>query len=920
MLSKEELRKLFGKEEYENEFFKEKGFIRKKGKVCGKYFWTLDPERETCGDVECEGEYRFIEGRRWQPEWDIHNTIRKWLKFFEERGHAVLEPYPVVARWRDDLEFTIASIVDFQPWVTEGIVDPPANPLVIPQPCLRFGGDFNDLDNIGKTGRHLTSFFMGGQHAFNSEKFWAYWKDGYVRLNFEFMTKVLNIPEKELTYIEDVWAGGGNFGPSLETFAYGLEIVNGVFMQYKFINGGYEPLKLKVLDVGWGLERISWFMQKTPTIYEATFGPVFEWLIKHVGLEYDLKLVVDYARLSGILDTSSPEKFKETRALIAKKLDLTLDELERRLGPLEAIYAILDHTRTLVIAIPDGALPANIGGAYNLRVILRRSLSLAEKYGFDIDWYELLDRQIDYISITLKKVLMARDIIKDVWRVESKRYKQTLEKGLSELLRILKKRKVKKVGYDILKELYINHGLPPSAIEKVAEKLNVEVEVPPNFFELVRKEKQAMSMREKVEEKKLEEIIEEEIGKEIEELPETRKLYYEDRYAKEADGTVIFKHGRYVVLDQTIFYPEGGGQAEDTGYFYVNGKEFRVVHTRKIRNVIVHVLERPTDEIRVGDKVHMKIDWDRRYALMKHHTATHIITGAAYRVLGPHVWQVGADKSPERARLDISHYKHLTEDQILKIEELANKVVMEMRPVKVEVLPRTEAEKKYGFRIYQGGAIPEKELRIVSVEGWDVEACGGTHLKNTGELGLIKIIGTKKIHDGVIRLIFVAGEKAHEYIRKEEKYLKEASSIVRVEPKDLPKTVKRFFDEWKAQQNVIKRLSKEFINYLDYITSSKEEEINGLKVSLFRLDIDHDLLIEALKRLNTLKKNALLASTFMGATRFIVSGDDRIAEAVKRVLEKSGGKIRKIKLGYIGETPMDATTFIQKVKNELKQK
>ncbi len=916
MVSKEELKKLFGREEYEVDFFKEEGFVRKQCKVCGGFFWTKDPNRETCGDVECEGEYKFIGKNRWRKEWDIHSTIQKWNHFFEERGHEVLEPYPVVARWRDDIEFTIASIAIFQPWVVNGIVDPPANPLVVPQPCLRFGGEFSDVDNIGKTGRHLTSFTMGGQHAFNSKKFKAYWKDKYVRLNWEFHRDVLGIPEEEIVYKEDVWAGGGNFGPSLETFAYGLELVNGVFMQYKFTNNGYEPLELKVLDVGWGLERISWFMQKTPTIYEATFGPVLDYLLKVTGVSVDWDLLVDYARLSGIIDTSSPSKFQQSRMLIAKKLGMDISHLEEALSPIEAIYAILDHTKTIVFAVPDGGIPSNVGGYYNLRVILRRALTLAEKYGFDIDWEELLHRQIDYFSKTFKRLTLGREVVPEVWKEETKRYKRTLVRGVAEVSKIVKKKKVKQLGYEELKSLYINFGIPPETVSEIGKELGVKVEIPSNFYDLIRLEK--IPKGEEISEIAKVDKVTELLEKKIRDLPDTIPLYYIDRYARKFKGKVLFKEGKFLVLDQTAFYPGGGGQNFDTGKITHNGKDYRVKRVFKIRKVVVHELEEEPKDVNVGDIVEGEINWDRRYALMRHHTATHVINGAAQRVLGPHVWQVGADKTPERARLDISHFRNLTREEVEAIERLANRIVFENRKVENFELDRTTAEKKFGIRIYQGGAIPEKKLRIVNIVDWDVEACGGTHLNNTGEIGFIKIIGVKKIHDGVVRLTFVAGEKALEYVNKEEKYLREACETLRVNPEDLPKTVKRFFEEWKSQINIIKRLGNQLIDVIDYIAEKNELDEKGLKATLFRIDLPPEFLFTATRKLKDEYEIVAISSHYMGNTSVMISANSDLLAEVTKLLRSMGFTCKSTKVGNLcTQRNFDANRVLSEIKKML---
>ena len=918
MVDKDKLRELFGKNEYEVEFFKEKGFVRKKCKICGIHFWTLDNERETCGDVECEGVYRFLEGKKWAPQWDIHATIIKWSEFFKERGHEILNPYPVVARWRDDIEFTIASIAVFQPWVVEGLVDPPANPLVIPQPCLRFGGEFSDIDNIGKTGRHLTSFTMGGQHAFNSKKFTAYWKDTYVRYNFEFMTKILKIPEADLTYKEDVWAGGGNFGPSLETFAYGLELVNGVFMQYKFLNNGYEPLDLKVLDVGWGLERIAWFMQRTPTIYEATFGPVLDWLNNQLGVEVDNDVLIKYARLSGMLDTKSPQKFAESRVEIAKRLNMDIIELDRILGPMEAVYAILDHTKTLALAIPDGGIPSNVGGYYNLRVIIRRALTLAERYNFDIDWEELLYRQIDYFSKTLPRMKEGKPVIWEIWKEEMKRYNKTITKGITEVKRLVTKKKLRTLGYEHLKDLYINHGIPPETVEEIGKKIGVNVEIPSNFYDLIRLEK--MPKGEEISEIQQFDKLEELFKDDIDNLPKTRKLYYEDRYLKKFEGKILMVKDKYIVLDQTAFYPSGGGQDYDTGALYINGKRLKIVKTFKVKDIIIHESEETPTDVKIGDIAVGEIDWGRRYSLMRHHTATHVINGAAVRILGPHVWQVGADKREDRARLDISHFRNLSEDEIEKIERLANRIVFENRPVKTMVLNRTDAEKKFGIRIYQGGAIPEKELRIIEIKDWDVEACGGTHLDSTGEVGLVKIINTKKIHDGVVRITFVAGEKALDYINSEEKYLKEACEVLRVNPSDLPKTVERFFKEWKEQVNIIKRTANELIGLIDVIVERNIKKINNRSIAMFRLDIPPQFLINALKKIDRELDLIAIVSFYMGSSIIAIKGVDEIISVISREISARGFRCNRIKFGVMcSSEETDVNRLMALVENTLKK-
>lgn len=483
MISKDELRSKFSRESYEVELFKREGFDRRRCQSCGDWYWTTG-ESELCGDTKCVGGYKFI-GRKMDGGWDFHQAVKNWCSFFEKRGHTRIGEYPVVARWREDIPFTIASIADFQPYVVEGVIEPPANPLVVPQPCIRFGGKgFNDIDNVGKTGRHLSLFIMGGQHAFNYNGN-GYWMDRCIELNFEFLTKCLKLNRDEVSYKEDIWMGGGNFGPCLEAFGGGLEIVNNVFMQYAVTpDGAYRELDIKVIDVGWGVERVGWFTQGSPTIYEATFGPVLDWLKKSTGVSVDQSLLERYTVLSGLLNVDEVENIDKARSEVATKLGISQEDLEKTLGPLEALYAISDHTRTLVFATADGGIPSNVGGGYNLRIILRRVLSLNDLYHFELDFLELLHKHINYLKKTYKRVEAASDIIDDIFTTERERYYQTLEKGKKHVAGLFKKQK--KLDLSTLIELYESKGISPEMVQEIAEESGDKARNPWRFLCTIR--------------------------------------------------------------------------------------------------------------------------------------------------------------------------------------------------------------------------------------------------------------------------------------------------------------------------------------------------------------------------------------------------------------------------------------------------
>jgi alanyl-tRNA synthetase len=211
---------------------------------------------------------------------------------------------------------------------------------------------------------------------------------------------------------------------------------------------------------------------------------------------------------------------------------------------------------------------------------------------------------------------------------------------------------------------------------------------------------------------------------------------------------------------------------------------------------VIHVLENPPDW-KKGHIVHGKIDYDRRLQLAQHHTSTHIINGCARRVLGKHIWQAGANKDLDKARLDITHYESLSDEQVMKIEKMANQIIEENRPVYSNMIPRNVAEKEYGFSIYQGGAVPGKVLRIVSIPDFDTEACGGTHLHLTGEAKIIKILKTSKIQDGMVRIEFSAGEAATGEIGKETKILQEAAKVLGCKISQIEARSTELFDKWK---------------------------------------------------------------------------------------------------------------------------
>ena len=255
----------------------------------------------------------------------------------------------------------------------------------------------------------------------------------------------------------------------------------------------------------------------------------------------------------------------------------------------------------------------------------------------------------------------------------------------------------------------------------------------------------------------------------LEGIAETELLFYGDD-PKEFDAKVLKSFDKYVVLNKTSFYARGGGQEPDHGQI----AGFDVVDVNKHGNVIVHELAGGVPK--EGETVSCIVNSKRRDGVTKHHTSTHILNSSSRNVLGSWVWQHSAFKEEDHARLDITHHSALSDDEVMEIEKLANAKVKENVPVTIENFDRGTAEQKYGFRIYQGGIVPVKSVRIVSLEDFDVEACGGTHVKSTGEIDLIKITRTKRIQDGVVRIEFVSGSAAFDYVKKHEADLEKMSA------------------------------------------------------------------------------------------------------------------------------------------------
>lgn len=797
-VDKDQLRKQFASEwekHYKLNTLIQRGFIRQKCKKCSRMFWSKN-HSDQCGDPSCVG-YQFIEATPVKKKLSYIDTWKKVEEYFTKNGHGYVKPYPTVARWRDDLYFTIASINDFQPYVVNGELEPPHNPLIVPQPCIRF----SDISNVGVSGRHYTNFVMIGQHAFNTNKTGLfYWKDEALMHDLNYL-KALGIPEEEIIFQEDVWAGGGNFGPSIEYFCRGLELGNCVFMQYEVTQTGFRELNTKVIDMGAGLSRLSWITSGEPTSYEVVFGPVIEQMKKQTGVKIDRDLFTRYAKISGSLNEDEVEDMEKEKEKVAHMLGTTKKELFDQLEPLQALYASADHLQTLLFTVTDGMLPSNSGGGYNLRMVLRRVFGFSQKFGYELDYAKIIEGHAEHLEYIFPHLKSGVQTTIDVIAEEEKRYAATKEKARSIVINLVKKTKsgsgVAKISAKDLFTLYRSNGIPPESVMEVAKENDIEVEMPGNFYAQVREKDETGSTNVKEAGSKV-------LPADVVELPKTVGLYYSRDSIFNAKVLGIIAN-KYVVLDKSAFYPDGGGQVSDTGL--LNGVEVKGV--TKQSGVALHEVA-DISKFKLGQEVAGEVNLVRRKVIARHHSAAHLLNAACREVLGPHIWQAGSNKSEEKAHLDVTHYRKITHEEINQIEQKVNEYIMSNLPVVTEVLPRNTAEGKYGFTLYQGGAVPGKELRVVSMGHVDTEACGGTHTmhSHTGEIGCFKIVKRESIQDGVERITYKCGDVAIAYMQEKERLLKEAADVISVSEGELVKSVSRFFDEWREQRKKIESLGE----------------------------------------------------------------------------------------------------------------
>ena len=895
-------------------FWQESGHSCRECTVTGLRFWSRDPSRTTSGDT-VEDSYTFIgnpiiEGFPMRGK-ALKDAMREtFLDYFEQRGHARIDPYPVLARWRDDIHLTIASIADFQPHVTSGLVPPPANPLGISQPCIRL----TDVAAVGRSGRHLTTFEMMAHHAFNrpDEGDVIYWIDQCVRYCDDMLVNTFGITPEEITYIENPWSGGGNAGPALEVIVGGLELATLVFMNLEEHEDGdieikglrYREMPLQIIDTGYGLERFCWAAAGTSTIYEAIYPESVDWLKKIAGFDSIVEglglgvdtddLLAELSQLAGILNIDVGTDVDSLYQRLVERLgdggvEITVSNLKRLTEPLSSIYAIPDHMHAICNMLGDGLVPSNAKGGYLARMMARRVCRMKGDLGIEISLTELAAHHID-THLDIAGFVQSREGILTILAIEEARYHEMLRKGEAAVRTALREipKDAKEAPDEILFRLAEERGLNPEMVVSIAAKLgwkDISVRV---GFAADMAARNAERTKTAAKAKSKGEIFQSDI-------PPTQQDYYSDTSQTEFSATVLDCNSltqiqieslnlssevvvtptHYVVLDRTLFYPEGGGQLGDQGTL----GEAKVVDTRIENGVIYHLTNCSVEEGGISGQ----IDWERRRQLMDHHTAVHIVGGSARAILGPHIWQAGSNKGGRYARIDLTHYSRLSRDDLDKIEDHANDIIAKNPVVEKLVLDRAEADLQFGFELYQGGPPKHSQIRIIKIGEHDVQACGGTHHDNTGEVAELRIIRSSQVQDGVERLQIVAGETAREHARIQERLLNESSEVLGVSPEDLPSAVSRFFDEWKSQQKRIESLESEIVRLRTSGGGDGAVEKDGIRYAVMEVGGDMKAVMSMLSQLTRDPQKPTLAvlGTRDGGGKLIVASTEGTIAAEK---------------------------------------
>ncbi len=754
---------------------------------------------------------------------------KKYIEFFKSHGHKHLPSASLVPS-NPTVLLTPAGMLPFVP-IFLGIEPPPEPPRIVSvQKCARVSGKASDLEYVGRTPRHHTFFEMLGNFSFGD-----YFKKEAIQYAWTFVTEELKLPKDKLWVTvyktdeearklwqtvagvpaeriigrdekDNFWGPPGPTGPCgpcseifydrggapegspdqnpdlLDEDRF-VEIWNLVFMElFKDSEGKTTPLEKKNVDTGMGLERITMVLQGKDNTFET-------------DLLYPM--VDRAAQMSGIPYKKSPET------------DI-------------ALKICADHIRCVAFAISDGIIPSNEGRGYIIRMLLRRAVRYGKKYlGFHEPFlYQLVTTVRDLYQEAYPELKEKYNAIVETVKLEEKRFLETLERGskkLEEVIADVKAQKQSVIPGEEVFKLYDTYGFPVELTADIAQEEGLTVDMKGFEAAMDTQRQQARSAR------KGETIVEDQLYSQIlEEVGATKFVGY-DQLSTEATVLALIVDGKRVtevggtnqrfeaILDQTPFYAESGGQVGDQGTFSReaghHGLTVVVNDTVKVGDLFVHKCLFDNGEVlRVGETVIAQVEPTARQQAAIHHTGTHLLHAALRKVLGEHVTQAGSYVSPEGARFDFTFNRALKPEELQRVEFTINKWILENTPRTIEMLSLEEAKAAGAIAMFDekyGEAV-----RVVSYGEISKELCGGTHLNQLGEIGLVKITGEGAIAAGIRRIEMVAGEKAYRLFKQVENELQETAQLLKAPIREVPQKVERLLDELKTREKAYKELEE----------------------------------------------------------------------------------------------------------------
>lgn len=758
------------------------------------------------------------------------------MKYFEERGHKIVPSSSLVPEDDPTLLFANAGMNQFKKLIL-GLEKKDYNRAASSQKCIRVSGKHNDLEEVGKDTFHHTFFEMLGNWSFGD-----YFKKEAIIYAWEFLTEICKLPKEKLwaTVFKDdneaerLWyentdivkgrvlrfdekenfwemAEVGPCGPCSEIHydrgkEYScskpdcgvncgcgrvIEVWNLVFMQYyRDETGKLSDLPFKNVDTGMGFERLVAIMQNVDSNYDTDlFVPIIKKIEEFCGQKYK---------------TSTHQ---------------------------ESFRVIADHIRALSFAIADGAIPSNEGRGYVLRRILRR----ASRHGRLLDLhkpfiYTLSDVVVNMMEKVYPELKAKKEHIALVIKSEEERFGETLDSGIElfeEVVEKVIKRGEKVIPGEEAFKLYDTYGFPIDLTQVMAQEKNLTVDL--DGFE---KELEKQRERSKQVIKPIGIPSSESFG--IPEVKASDFIGYVSLASTESEILSITEDAKGIVLDKTPFYAESGGQISDIGTISNDDFEFEVAHVVRHGEHIIHLgeVKKGKTENLLRKKVIAKVDIERRKSTMRNHTATHLLHKALRETLGEHVHQAGSLVGPDRFRFDFTHFKALTEEELEKIEFKVNQKIWENLKVETFNTTLNEAKKLGAMALF--GEKYEDTVRVIEIDNYSKELCGGTHVKATGEIGFFRIISEQSIAAGMRRIEAVTGKGAYELIKKEEKTLNELSSVLKVNKEDLGLKVGELLECFREMEKKIKVTeagsAKKKINEL----SKNAIELNGIKIISYK--------------------------------------------------------------------------------------